>query len=175
MKEINYNKSSKMNTEKQIKMSLDLAKQMLGKDEAMDMLIKQNFSDEELGIKPKLPKKWEDIVHLNGYFVSSDSLIKPVNTGIIECHNKNSLPTIKLAEAMLALCQLLYLRDIYNDGWEPNWKNDSRKHIISVVGYELGRCYLTSGQRILSFKTGKLRDKFLENFRDLIEIAKPLL
>jgi len=164
-----------MNTEKQIKMSLDLAKQMLGKDEAMDMLIKQNFSDEELGIKPKLPKKWEDIVHLNGYFVSSDSLIKPVNTGIIECHNKNSLPTIKLAEAMLALCQLLYLRNIYNDGWEPDWKDNSQKYVITVVRNEFARDYLIASQRILFFKKRKLRDEFLENFRDLLEIAKPLL
>ena len=29
--------------------------------------------------------------------------------------------------------------------------------------------------RILAFKTEELRDKFLENFEDLIEIAKPLL
>lgn len=175
MKEINYNKSSKMNTEKQIKMSLDLAKQMLGKDEAMDMLIKQNFSDKELGIKPKLPKKWEDIVHLNGYFVSSDSLIKPVNTGIIECHNKNSLPTIKLAEAMLALCQLLYLRDIYNDGWEPNWKNTRPKFAIYVRENAIVCSQILFSQAVLSFETEKFRDEFLENFRDLIEIAKPLL
>ena len=30
-------------------------------------------------------------------------------------------------------------------------------------------------QYILAFKTEELRDKFLENFRDLIETAKPLL
>lgn len=160
---------------KQVTMSLDLAKQMLGKDEAMDMLIKQNFSDEELGIKPKLPKKWEDIVRLNGYFVSSDSLIKPVNTGIIECHNKNSLPTIKLAEAMLALCQLLYLRDIYNDGWEPDWAEDSLKYIINCFGNQLVVNLNNTVCRSMAFKTEELRDEFYENFKDLLEIAKPLL
>lgn len=164
-----------MNKEKQIKMSPELAKQMLGKDEAMDMLIKQNFSDEELGIKPKLPKKWEDIVHLNGYFVSSDSLIKPVNTGIIECHNKNSLPTIKLAEAMLALCQLLYLRDIYNDGWEPDWCCYNYKYAILIRNNKVVVNELYSAQAVLSFKSSDIRDKFLYNFKELIEIAKPLL
>ena len=163
-----------MNTEKQVTMSLELAKQMLGKDEAMDMLIKQNFSDEELGIKPKLPKKWEDIAHLNGYFVSSDSLIKPVNTGIIECHNKNSLPTKELAEAMLALCQLLYLRNIYNDGWEPDRNDENYKYVISVGRNNLIK-YIFSSRRPLSFKSEKLRDEFYENFKDLLEIAKPLL
>ena len=29
--------------------------------------------------------------------------------------------------------------------------------------------------RILAFKAEELRDKFLKNFQDLIEIAKPLL
>jgi len=30
-------------------------------------------------------------------------------------------------------------------------------------------------QMFLNFKTAELRDKFLENFKDIIEIAKPLL
>ena len=30
-------------------------------------------------------------------------------------------------------------------------------------------------KKMLAFKTEELRDKFLENFRDLIETAKPLL
>ena len=64
-----------MKTEKQVTMSLDLTKQMLGKDEAMNMLIKQNFSDEELGIRPNLPKKWDDINKISGYFINVNSLI----------------------------------------------------------------------------------------------------
>ena len=164
-----------MKTEKQVTMTLELAKQMLGKDEAMDMLIKQNFSNEELGIKPKLPKKWEDIESLNGYFIDNHSMIIGVDGESCSNEDKNILPTKKLAEAMLALCQLLYLRNIYNDGWEPNWNDDSRKHAISIVENKLTTGYLTISQRILSFKNEKLRNQFLENFKDLLEIAKPLL
>ena len=160
---------------KQVTMSLDLAKQMLGKDEAMDMLIKQNFSNEELGIKPKLPKKWEDINCLNGYYINSISQIRPANVGIFKDENKNILPTEKLAEAMLALCQLLYLRDIYNNGWEPDWDSGSEKHVILVVKNKLTKDCLTVSQNILSFESYELRNEFMRNFKDLLEIAKPLL
>lgn len=164
-----------MNTEKQVKMSLELAKQMLGKDEAMDMLIKQNFSDEELGINPELPKTWEGIGFIKGYYVSNDSqIIESKETACVN-PNKNILPTKELAHAMRALCQLLYLRDIYNDGWQPDWDNNSQKCVITVVRNEFAKDYLIASQRILFFKKRKLRDEFLENFKDLLEIAKPLL
>ena len=165
-----------MKTEKQITMSLDLAKQMLGKDGEMDMLIKQNFSDEELGIKPKLPKRWEDIDWLDGYFISSESHIKPAYCIKEIIHeNKNMLPTKKLAEAMLALCQLLYLRDIYNEGWKPDWDDNTRKYGIAVFKDTLIQDYIIMYQHILVFKTEELRNEFMNNFKDLLEIAKPLL
>ena len=167
---------NKMNREKQVTMSLDLAKQMLGKDKAMDMLIKQNFSDEELEIKRKLLKEWENINCLSGYYIDANSNIKPVDTVAPYDKNKNILPTKKLAEAMLALCQLLYLRDIYNDGWEPNWDDSSEnKYVISVFKNNLIKDYLTVSQTILSFESCELRNEFMINFKDLLEIAKPLL
>lgn len=164
-----------MKTEKQITMSLDLAKQMLGKDEAMDMLIKQNFSDEELGIKPKLPKRWEDIESINGYFINTHSVIMGVDGESCSSEDKNILPTKKLAEAMLALCQLLYLRDIYNDGWEPDWEDRSTKYIIHVISNTLCSNSYISTQSPMFFKTEELCHKFRTNFKDLLEIAKPLL
>lgn len=164
-----------MKTEKQITMSLDLAKQMLGKDEAMDMLIKQNFSDEELGIKPELLKKWEDIGEMKGFYIDRDSNIEYIHKTLSVNKNRNILPTEELAEAMLALCQLLYLRNIYNDGWEPDWEDRSIKYVIHVISNTLCSNSYTSTQRSMFFKTAKLRDEFYENFKDLLETAKPLL
>lgn len=164
-----------MNTEKQVKMSLELAKQMLGKDEAMDMLIKQNFSNEELGIKPRLSKRWEGAGFIKGYYVASNSQIVETKETICVDTNKNILPTKKLAQAMLALCQLLYLRDIYNDGWQPDWKDGEQKYTI-VPQEDAIECFENNTiSRSMTFKTSKLRDLFLESFKDLLKIAKPLL
>ena len=97
-------------------------------------------------VERKLPKKWEDLENVNGHYADS--------WGDVRCYygvntpdhtNKNIFPTKEEAEACLALAQLCQLRDTYR------------------------------AQSVLHFKTKKLRDKFLENFRDLIEIAKPLL
>lgn len=168
-----------MKTEKQIKMSLELAKQMLGKDEAMDMLIKQNFSNEELGIKPKLPKKWEDLELISGYFINESSYIHQLNPDKIlhntSYTNRNTLPTKELAQAMLALCQLLYLRDIYNDGWQPDWKSGGQRYTIVSRDNMIGCFENNTVSHPIVFKTSKLRDLFFENFKDLLEIAKPLL
>ncbi len=90
--------------------------------------------------------------------------------------DKNLLPDKRTAEAMLALCQLIQLRDCYNDGWKPDWTDvkeskfaivNSNEKIIPVEYF--------SNNHILAFKTKELRGEFLNNFKDLIEIAKPLL
>lgn len=88
---------------------------------------------------------------------------------------KNRFPTKEEAEACLALAQLCQLRDIYNEGWKPDWTDNNEKFCIFFNNEKVysGLSYYT--RHILSFKTQELRDKFLENFRDLIETAKPLL
>ena len=161
--------------EKQVKMSLELAKQMLGKDEAMDMLIKQNFSNKELGIKPELPKTWEGIGELYGYYIASNSQIVGIKETVFANMNKNILPTKELAESMLTLCQLLYLRDIYNNGWQPDWEDGKQNYIIASSSNEIECFENNTVSHPMAFKTSKLRDLFFKNFKDLLEIAKPLL
>lgn len=114
-------------------------------------------------IERKLPKRWEELEFIDGFFVSSLSDIAKIgNNTTNDENNKNVFPTKEEAEACLALAQLCQLRDRYNDGWKPNWEDGTKKYTIYF-------------NKILAFKTKELRDKFLENFRDLIEQAKPLL
>lgn len=77
---------------------------------------------------------------------------------------------------MLALCQLIQLRDCYNDGWKPNWK-DIKEYKYGINYYQncISIDLRIDTNAVLTFKTPKLRDEFLKNFKDLIEIAKPLL
>lgn len=131
-------------------------------------------------VENELPKNWCDLKFIKGFFVNGESEIKEIN----ETHdkilaiegNRNVFPNREEAEACVALAQLCQLRDRYNDGWKPDWEDEvevkfnifySRDRIIKST------CYMSNS--VLAFKTEELRDKFLENFRGLIEIAKPLL
>lgn len=124
-----------------------------------------------------LPKSWEELEFIDGFFVSSLSDIAKIgNNTTNDESNKNVFPTKEEAEACLALAQLCQLRDRYNDGWKPNWRTGSEiKYCIIVDENKIVESQYITLNQILSFKTKELREKFLENFRDLIEIAKPLL
>lgn len=133
-------------------------------------------------IKPKLPTTWEEFckthpVEPGEYYISS-GIFSNITRYNRKCQRlqTNILPSLEYAKAILALCQLIQLRNCYNDGWEPDWTSGrTNKYYIGIVGdkVEIGTLIVTS--KVMAFKTRDLRDEFLKNFRDLIEIAKPLL
>ena len=75
----------------------------------------------------------------------------------------------------IALRKLELLRDCYNDGWKADWLIEDTKYILCFSDAQLKSHSSVWGQYFLNFKTADLRDKFLENFKDIIETAKPLL
>jgi hypothetical protein len=133
-------------------------------------------------INPPLPTTWEEFCVTNPAkvgeaYVSNDSSITQVSVQQtrLPYRDGNILPSKKYAEAIRALCQLIQLRDCYNDGWEPDWTSGQRKYCLVVSQNKITKQTLLAENKIMGFKTEELRDKFLENFKDLIEIAKPLL
>ena len=127
-------------------------------------------------IERELPKSWEDLYEVGGWFVDFHSDVVTSGSTRTGDSVKNRFPTKEEAEACLALAQLCQLRDRYNDGWKPNWEDDEeQKHAMFIHMGEICEETFFTVQHSLAFKTEELRDKFLENFRDLIEIAKPLL
>lgn len=84
-------------------------------------------------------------------------------------------PSQELADASEALRRLLFLRDYYNDGWQPDWEEDEWKYFIENYRGKLNVRRTYNNGRVLHFKTPEIRDKFLEEQRELLEIAKPLL
>lgn len=86
-------------------------------------------------------------------------------------------PSQELANAAESLRRLLFLRDYYNDGWQPDWESSKGVWKHSIVCYEGKICKDLSYKisRILTFKSKEIRDKFLEEQKDLLETAKPLL
>ena len=127
-------------------------------------------------VEKELPKSWEDLYEVGGWFVDFHSDV--VTSGSMRTGDsvKNRFPTKVEAEACLALAQLCQLRDAYNEGWKPDWEDyEQFKWCIVFFKDNIRVAEYLFIKKMLAFKTEELRDKFLENFRDLIETAKPLL
>ena len=93
-------------------------------------------------------------------------------------------PSQELADAAEALRRLLFLRDYYNGDWKPDWDNPYQKKFciinfleeIDLIDYdEKSKFEENKFYHILAFGTEEIRDKFLEEQKELLEIAKPLL
>ena len=85
-------------------------------------------------------------------------------------------PTRDLSEASEAMYKLAWLRQEYWDGWKPDWADSyQRKYVIYFSLCDIESTYEIFSARFLVFETEEKRDLFLENHRDLIEQAKPLL
>ena len=128
-------------------------------------------------VENELPKRWKDLHQVKGWAVGEDNKIYSVERYTWEEYGrKNIFPTKEEAEACVALAQLCQLRDRYNDGWKPDWDSMSEtKYVLEISRNIVVKNFYGNRHKILAFKTEELRDKFLENFRDLIETAKPLL
>lgn len=134
---------------------------------------------ENIVFKPtviSLPKTWEELNEIEGYFVNSGStaIVATRKTEIV-LSNRNIFATDEQAQASIALAQLSQLMKVYNDGWVPDWNDDNYKYNIE---YYMDKSIIetrSSYSSFLTFKTVELAKLFLENFKDLITIAKPLL
>lgn len=135
-------------------------------------------------IKPQLPKTWEEFCKTHPKkageaLITLDSNIDTLEIGNLirnPKYDKYLLPSKEYAEAMLALCQLIQLRDCYNNGWKPDWCDAKQyKYCIKMDGMEIMKAVHLDFSYILAFKSKELRDEFAKNFISLIEVAKPLL
>ena len=146
----------------------------------------KKVSDTEYKIVKKekvLPKTWEEFCELypikeDEYFIESGSNITRATCTFrknrLSCNDRNVLPSKEKTEAILTLCQLIQLRDCYNDGWKPDWNEDSNKYVIYFFGDKPTSTINAGCAKILAFKSEELRDEFFDNFKYLIEKLKPL-
>lgn len=129
---------------------------------------KPTLSTEEYtlhGFEQKAPTPtYEEVVKDKNYIYLPENLVAP---------NK------ELADATMALLKLLFLRDYYNEGWQPNWSKENKMHFcIRVRNNKIttnSDSDINEFNTVLVFRDYTIRDKFLEEQRELLEIAKPLL
>ena len=146
-----------------------------GSDTELKQLALQTFP--ELAEK-ELPKSWEELGDVSGYWVNGFDKTEKVTQLDVKTrlHTNQVFATREQAKASIALAQLSQLMKVYNDGWVADWTNKLQgKYTIELVKDELYKDRLINSNKFLAFKDSETRDLFLENFRDLILIAKPLL
>lgn len=134
------------------------------------------------GIKPQLPKTWEEFCSQNP--IKKGEVYIGVNCNILEpCWgprdiygDKHILPNLKAVEAHLALMQLHQLRDAWRDGWLPDWTEDNqRKYAICSLDGEFSIKIRYTNRYFLAFQDEKRAYEFKDCFIDLIRKAGDLI
>lgn len=88
-------------------------------------------------------------------------------------------PSQELANAAEALRRLLFLRDYYNEGWQPDLKNKEQRGTAAILDsknvFFVWDVLKETETYALVFKDRKTAKCFIEEQKELLEIAKPLL
>lgn len=75
-----------------------------------------------------------------------------------------------------ALNSLIILRELYNEGWVPDWGDvDQEKYVIFSSNYELQKGLRFQENENLYFKSEEIRDKFFEEQISLLKESSILL
>ena len=155
-----------------IEISLDTAKRLYEQGGEYRDIALTAFKEHEL-IGDRLPKTWDEYCAKHGEV--GDKIKASLNTAYMTI-NKHIFSDYKQAQAHIALMKLHLLRDEYRQGWKPDWRNvDESKFVIEMVANELSINNYGITRYSLSFQDEKRADKFLTNFRDLIEEARDLI
>lgn len=149
--------------------------------EALTAIVSALFKEYEK--QNDLPKTWEEFcerynIMRGESYINIDSSVSELDT-----YKRNSIQDRNLCtsreegEAFIALMQLRQLRKAYVKDWEPNW-NDTKQYKANIM-YDGTNFIIAYFKDLcsspLSFPTYELAKQFLNNFKDLLEIAKLLL
>ena len=149
-----------------IGISLDTAKRWYQQGGELKDMALGAYTLEELGFE--LPKTFEEFL----------GVMERWNIAIPEQMYNDAIPQIA------AVKKLMLLLTFYNNGWQPNWKemvedkfSIIRNYIKETDEYKYGveGKYSPTYSTWLVFKSKKLADEFLNNFRELIEQAGDLI
>ena len=167
--------------ERNVKISLDKAREWYNQGGELKELALSVFTENEITTSA-LPNTWEEFCKMypikddEWYISASSNIIRMSQGKRFTFYNCNILPSLQAAKAHLAYIQLHQLRDCYRQGWKPDWEDDNIfKYCIALEKnrYVINKNLVSS--RFLSFQSKEIADKFLENFKGLIETAGDLI
>ena len=127
----------------------------------------------------KLPKSWQEFCETHEV-QKGEAYIKDISTIYIAEYtgdtrdmnaDRNILPSEEAAEAHLALMQLHQLRDVWREGWVPDWNDGDQNKYVIVPKKEFKIYEYHTISRFLAFQDEKRADEFKDCFIDLIKQA----
>jgi len=140
--------------------------------------------------KDTKPRSWEDYCKQehhdkhDGYYINNGSRIFSVNWGNVQVnrtdylnYSRNILPSKELAAVFLAMMQLMALRQSWIGDWKADFSNSNQCKWCIVIDNNriIDRESFYGRSHPLSFPTEEMAIDFIDTFKDLIEIAKPLI
>lgn len=126
-------------------------------------------------IKKELPKKWEELNMVAGWYTSINGTYFQTSPTKCTTYSRNLFLNEEQAEASIALAQLSQLREVYRQGWTPDWNDSDYKYCVLMENDEITIDGVFSYASFLSFQDVKTARLFRDNFTDLIKQAAPLL
>lgn len=162
-----------------IQIDLTTAKEWYKQGGDLRKVALQAFTENELNA---LPKSWEEFCKINPYLIKgTDSFLR--STGLVEVSYPSLkreeypgvIPSKERAEQFLILNKLLQIRDYYNQGWKPNWKEGTNKYVIWSFENELHPDVSTYASSLFAFRSKEIQDTFFENFENDLEKVKEFL
>ncbi len=130
-----------------------------------------NIKDCELIKEPELPKSWEELKEVKGYYINNRSEIVGYVAGNSDnkiC--KNIFNNEKQALSSLAFAQLSQLVKVMNGDWQPDFNDGTQsKYYVQRWKDELSMCSGFYKFHPLVFPTEKLAEFSLEHHRKLWE------
>ena len=141
---------------------------------------KENSTFEKIVFKKKenaKPRSWEEYLELNTGFDGAgiDWNCGGVQTTGLHHRGKAIVPT-HLAQPFIAMMQLMSLRQAWIGDWKPDWScGYSSNYCVVGVGDRFDVCILSKCRYALSFPTIEMAKDFMDCFKGLLEIAKPLI
>ena len=171
----------KLTNERNVKISLDKAREWYNKGGELKELALSAFTENEITISA-LPNTWEEFCKMypvkekECYIVVDCTFSEISGCPRFSDRDKNILPSKQAAEQHLAYMQLHQLRDCYRQGWKPDWSNSKQcKWFICFNTDKFTvKCNFNYSQ-FLSFQSEEIARKFLNNFQELIKLAGDLI
>lgn len=127
----------------------------------------------------ELPKTYEEALQLfNGnIYYSADDIVNSAYSYRLEEDEFKHPYFISRETAVkhIAFQKLIFLRDIYRQGWKPDLSKGVTIHTIVCYLNYVVKSFTSTSSRVLSFQSGEIRDEFYNNFKDLIEECKEFI
>ena len=124
------------------------------------------------------PRSWEEYLELNtgfdgcGINWNMDGGIQ--RTGLH--HRGKAIVPTEYGAPFIAMMQLMSLRQAWIGDWKPDWScGYSSNYCIIGSGDNFEVCNLSKCRYALSFPTQEMAVDFMNYFKDLLEVAKPLI